>query len=161
VTVRQAYDPRQKALGVFVQGLPDKVFIPPPKSLIPDLSVPEHTMGYHQPWRERIDPMVDVITKMRGDKILVCPLCKRDVEPSELPKPNPCEGELIFENKKELVPNFCYCSACKTEFFIHELVVQRSFRMKLASDVQTYVYATAGTAVNLMVDGFEEEHIFF
>lgn len=69
--------------------------------------------------------------------VLVCPQCNSPVEavpPAPMQEP---EGVLVYRGKWKPHPTFAYCDKCDTNFFIVELVKDRSFRRKFPTDMIT------------------------
>lgn len=67
--------------------------------------------------------------------VLVCPSCNSPVEPIPCsPLPRAPDSELVFQSKEKLNPIFAKCGKCELNFFIAELVKDRSFRQKFPDD---------------------------
>jgi len=84
---------------------------------------------------DMIDEIRGLSDELSGDKILVCPKCKRNVEP-DFPLYRKPVHEVIYEPDKNFRkrPVFCTCSACQLSFFIAELVIQKSWRKKFRNE---------------------------
>lgn len=67
--------------------------------------------------------------------ILVCPTCNTPVEPCPvLPVPKLPDSVMIYEQKWERWPVFAKCEKCNMQYFIVELVQDRSFRHRFPTD---------------------------
>lgn len=165
MSFKRKYNPDQKALGVFVSGMPAKVQVQQVTKDDMMTPFPADGRGYRRPWRGRdaLDQMIPVLTSFTGEKIVICPECRSDVEPFPVPPDPKPEGEVVIINcLKRKLPNFCRCPKCSVSYFIYELIKDRSLRMKLKSDEKKdcFMFADAGAIINVSVDGFHEEHRF-
>jgi len=140
----------QNLMSKFIP-LSEKNFIPHTQSLDPDapffvrdgnmLSVwAPGTVPYHS--YDMVDGLADILEGFNGSRILVCPLCSRDVELVLVSYPGTPDAVLLMERKEHIdLPNLAVCAFCKMEFFILELIKHKSFRLRLESDKESFLYA--------------------
>jgi len=128
---RVKYNPKQRKLFLFMEMKePEKK---------DEQSLDEFLAISHPPplpWKghDCLDEIVDVMTKLEGERVLVCPFCSADVEPCDQPEVAKPKGEVVFESKRENIPVFCYCPECSRLFFIYELIKDKHFRRVSRSD---------------------------
>jgi len=69
--------------------------------------------------------------------ILVCPVCNSALEPVQSDKPvipDPKSLGFVFQRDEKFNPVFAKCGKCDVQYFIAELVKDRSFRQKFPTD---------------------------
>jgi len=94
-------------------------------------------------YNDMVNSALKVVWSLNGLRILVCPLCKRDtvlVKPEYFETCNRSDDKVLFDIRSSFeVSSFAECPACKTRFFLPELVASRSFRLPLpAENVNEY-----------------------
>jgi hypothetical protein len=150
MVMKHLYNPKQRMLGCFVDGLPKKLS-ELPRTVKDALDMPIERSSYsprkleegEYAWNDLIRPCVDVLMGLVGVRVLVCPTCKRDVEPifPHYVNLDAKGGEVELFRQKDVEKEciFAECRQCGMRFFMAELVSQRSFRMKLPKeDVRSY-----------------------
>ena len=153
MVMKHLYNPKQRMLGCFVDGMPKKVS-ELPRTVKDAFDMPIERSSYsprkleegEYGWNDLIRPCVDVLMGLVGVRVLVCPKCKKDVEPipSNYSNLDAVKGEVEVFRSKEFTAgcmsaNFAECRSCDMRYFIAELVSQRSFRLKLPKeDVRSY-----------------------
>lgn len=139
--MRRAAKPMPKSqsmLGVFVDGMP-KNRSELPKRVV-GILVDEYVRRPYAPdppdgeFRSAIMNRVrDIVLGLHGDRIVVCPSCKRDVEPvvngEARTHVRPDDVCLFESDAKEGLPPFVRCEHCDMLYFLEELCAQRSFRL--------------------------------
>lgn len=77
------------------------------------------------PQHDFFDEAQVIIDELNDDRVLICPSCSRDVE---------------LVSNAPYQANFCECKFCGVQYFIFELIIQKSFRLKLEKDKELKYY---------------------
>lgn len=145
MVIRQKYSPDQRLLGIFVDGLPKTTDEIP---VVQKDGEPEKQRGYYSStkdgegiyaYNDMINSAVEVVWSVNGLRILVCPTCKKDVEPVAIERFESWKSqtdEKVYDGSRssDEIGSLCECLTCKQRFFLPELVAQKSFRLAMGKE---------------------------
>jgi len=133
--------PTQQLLGLFVEGMP-KRRADIPKTVVDLLAEPRSAPGYQSrsgeladgeyDFNDMLSRAKDILFSVHGERVLVCPECKSNVELVEPKIVESCArpgDTVIWKSERKLRSSFVRCGRCNLLFFMPELVQKRSFRL--------------------------------